>query len=55
MVYASFIVVPSALLLGASRVNWLARHAWLFVLLGPAVFYGCITGLCVAYIHLKLI
>jgi hypothetical protein len=55
MVYASFIVVPSAVMLGASRINWLARHAWLFVLLGPVVFYGCISGLCVACIHLNLI
>jgi len=43
---ASFIVVPAAMLLGASRVNWLARHAWLFVLLGPIVFVGCYVGIC---------
>jgi O-antigen ligase len=55
IVYASFIVVPSALLLGASRVSWLARHAWLFVLFGPIVFVACIDGICKACIHLKLI
>ena len=43
---ASFIVVPAALLLGASRVNWLARRAWLLVLLGPIVFVGCYVGIC---------
>ena len=43
---ASFILVPAALLLGASRVNWLARHAWVLVLLGPIVFGGCYVGIC---------
>ena len=43
---ASFIIVPAALLLGASRVNWLARRAWVFVLLGPIVFVGCYVGIC---------
>jgi|SRR6185369_3480363 len=43
---ASFILVPSALLLGVSRVKWLARHAWVLVLLGPIVFGGCYVGIC---------
>jgi hypothetical protein len=43
---ASFIVIPAALLLGISRVNWLARHAWVLVLLGPIVFGGCYVGIC---------
>jgi hypothetical protein len=43
---ASFIIVPAALLLGASRVKWLARHAWVLVLLGPIVFVGCYVGIC---------
>ena len=43
---ASFIIVPAALLLGASRVNWLTRHAWVLVLLGPIVFVGCYVGIC---------
>ena len=43
---ASFIVVPAAILLGASRVKWLTRHAWVLVLLGPIVFVGCYVGIC---------
>jgi hypothetical protein len=43
---ASFILVPAALLLGASRVSWLARRAWVLVLLGPIVFVGCYVGIC---------
>src|SRR5215467_9981684 len=43
---ASFIIVPAALLLGASRINWLARRAWILVLLGPIVFVGCYVGIC---------
>jgi hypothetical protein len=43
---ASFILVPAAVLLGASRVSWLARHAWVLVLLGPFVFVGCYVGVC---------
>jgi hypothetical protein len=46
MMAASFILVPAALLLGASRVNWLTRHAWVLVLLGPFVFVGCYVGIC---------
>ena len=43
---ASFIIAPAAVLLGASRVNWLARRAWVLVLLGPIVFVGCYVGIC---------
>ena len=43
---ASFIVVPSAVLLGASRLSWLARRAWVLVLVGPIVFVGCFVGIC---------
>jgi hypothetical protein len=43
---ASFILVPAALLLGVSRVNWLARHAWVLVLIGPIAFVGCYVGIC---------
>ena len=46
IVAASFVAVPSALLLGASRVKWLARHAWLLVLAGPILFVGCYVGIC---------
>ncbi len=45
-VAASFVLVPSALLLGASRVRWLARHAWVLVLAGPFLFAGCYVGIC---------
>jgi hypothetical protein len=44
---ASFIIVPAALLLGASRLKRLARHAWVLVLIGPIVFVGCYIGICV--------
>ena|SRR5437867_987229 len=43
---ASFILVPAALMLGASRINWIARRAWVLVLLGPIVFVGCYVGIC---------
>jgi hypothetical protein len=46
LMVASFIIVPAAILLGASRVKWLARHAWVLVLLGPIVFVGCYVGIC---------
>ena len=43
---ALFVIVPSALLLGASRVRWIARHAWVLVLVGPIGFIGCYVGIC---------
>jgi hypothetical protein len=46
IVATSFIIVPSLLLLGASRQRWIARHAWVLVLLGPIVFAGCYVGIC---------
>jgi peptidoglycan/LPS O-acetylase OafA/YrhL len=46
VVTAAFVAVPSALLLGASRVKWLARHAWVLVLAGPILFVGCYVGIC---------
>jgi len=46
LVRASFIVVPSSLLLAVSRVNWLAQRAWLFVLVGPIAFVGCYVAIC---------
>jgi hypothetical protein len=45
-VRASFVVVPSLLLLGVSRAGWLTRHAWALVLLGPVAFGGCYVGIC---------
>ena len=46
LVRASFIVVPSVVLLAASRVNWLAQREWLFVFLGPVAFGACYAGIC---------
>ena len=46
LVTALFVVVPSALLLGASRLQWIAKHAWVLVLLGPILFVGCYVGIC---------
>jgi hypothetical protein len=43
---ASFIVVPSAVILGVSRIGWLARRAWVLLLVGPIVFVGCFVGIC---------
>ena len=34
------------LLFGASRLSWLARRAWVLLLLGPIVFVGCFVGIC---------
>jgi hypothetical protein len=42
----SFILVPSVLLFGASRLNWLTRRPWLLLLVGPIVFVGCFVGIC---------
>ena len=41
-----FVLVPSALLLGASRLRWVAAHVWVLFLLGPAFFVGCYVGIC---------
>jgi hypothetical protein len=46
LIVALFTIVPSALLLGASRLRWLARHAWVLLLVGPIVFVGCFVGIC---------
>jgi len=43
---ASLVVVPTALLFGASRLSWLARRSWVLVLVGPFVFVGCFVGIC---------
>ena len=39
-------IVPSALLLGASRLRWFERHAWVMVLAGPIMFIACFVGIC---------
>src|SRR5882672_5846896 len=55
IVAASFVIVPSALLLGASRLRWLARHAWVFVIAGPILFVGCYVGICELCVKARLI
>ena len=50
-----FVIVPSALLLGASRVRWIARHAWMLVLVGPIFFVGCYVGICEFCVKTRLI
>ena len=49
---ASFVMVPTTVLLGASRAAWLARRAWLLLLLGPVAFAGCYVGLCYCAVEL---
>ena len=50
-----FVLVPSALLLGASRVRWIAHHAWVLALAGPIVFAGCYVGICEFCVKANLI
>jgi hypothetical protein len=50
-----FVIVPSVLLLGASRVRWIAHHAWTLVLIGPFVFVGCYAGICEFCVRTRLI
>src|SRR3954465_4892061 len=38
IVTALFVLVPSALVLGASRLRWISNHSWVLVLLGPILF-----------------
>jgi len=47
-----FVLVPSALLLGASRVSALSRRAWILLLLGPFAFVLCYVGICTCYFRL---
>src|ERR1700682_2231614 len=46
LIVASFTIVPSALLLGTSRLRWIARHAWVLILAGPILFIACYVGIC---------
>ena len=50
-----FVIVPSALLLGASRVRWIAHHAWMLLVAGPFVFVGCYAGICEFCVKTRLI
>jgi hypothetical protein len=46
IVRSLFMIVPAAILLTASRQRWLARHAWVLILIGPVLFVGCYVGIC---------
>jgi hypothetical protein len=52
LLVASFVIVPSLLLLGASRLSWLARRAWILLILGPILFAGSYVGVCVCASYL---
>jgi hypothetical protein len=55
LVASAFVLVPSALLLGASRLRVVAQHAWILLLGGPVVFLGCYVGICTACVKAHLI
>jgi hypothetical protein len=52
LLVASFVIVPSLLLLGASRLSWLARRAWVLLILGPILFAGSYVCVCVGVSYL---
>ena len=52
LIVASFVIVPSLLLLGASRLSWLARRAWVLLILGPILFAGSYVCVCVSVSYL---
>jgi uncharacterized membrane protein YgdD (TMEM256/DUF423 family) len=52
LIVASFVIVPSLLLLGASRLSWLARRAWVLLILGPILFVGSYVCVCVSVSYL---
>ena len=43
---ASFVIVPSAVLLAGARITWLTQRAWSFILIGPLTFVLCYTAIC---------
>ncbi len=47
LIASSFVIVPSVILLGVSRLNWLARRSWLLLLIGPIAFYLGYAGTCI--------
>jgi len=55
LVAMSFILVPSALLFGASRLTFLTRRPWVLIVLGPVVFVVCFVGICECAYRLHLL
>jgi hypothetical protein len=55
LVATSFILVPSAVLFGASRLTLLTRRPWVLLLLGPVVFVACFVGICECAARLHLL
>jgi hypothetical protein len=55
LVATSFILVPSALLFGASRLTFVTRRPWVLILLGPVVFVVCFVGICDCAYRLHLL
>jgi hypothetical protein len=55
LVATSFILVPSALLFGASRLTFATRRPWVLILLGPVVFVVCFVGICDCAYRLHLL
>jgi hypothetical protein len=46
LLVASFVIVPSVILLGASRLRWMASRPWALLVAGPIAFVGSYMGLC---------
>ena len=58
LVATFFILVPSALLFGASRLTFVTRRPWVLILLGPVVFVVfvvCFVGICDCAYRLHLL
>ena len=43
---ASFVIVPTTVLLGASRLRWLGSRPWTLLVVGPLAFVGGYQALC---------
>jgi hypothetical protein len=54
-VRASFILVPTVLLVVLSRLRWLVNRAWTYLVLGPILFVGCYVGICELCVRAKII
>ena len=54
-VRASFILVPTVLLVLASRLRWLSKRVWTYLVVGPLLFVGCYVGICEICVRAKII